>query len=144
MSALRLRVQREPSTDEHTMGELLASIDGGPWTHVCWTLEDVVREVAGKPVAEWKVHGRTAIPAGTYSVVLTPSARFRRMLPLLERVPGFSGVRIHGGNTADDTEGCILVAHRKTADRIYGTAEAEVMRMIRAAGGTAMIEVVGA
>lgn len=67
-----------------------------------WTCEDAVREGP-------KVHGETAIPAGHYNVRITYSPRFKRPLPLLMNVQGFEGVRIHPGNTASDTEGCILV-----------------------------------
>jgi hypothetical protein len=75
----------------------------------CWTLEDRVREIPGKPVAEWKVQNRTAIPTGTYAVRRTFSGRFQKMLPLLLNVPGFTGIRIHAGNTHENTEGCILL-----------------------------------
>ena len=96
-------VIREPSKDGATIGGL--SVDG-KW--LCWTCEDAVREVPGQPVGEWKVAGKTAIPAGTYGVLVTMSGRFGRLLPLLVDVPGFTGIRIHPGNTAADTEGCIL------------------------------------
>ena len=78
----------------------------------CLTLEDQIRERPGVPVSAWKVPKETAIPAGRYLVRLTLSARFGRVLPLLEDVPGFSGIRIHTGNVIEDTEGCILVGRR--------------------------------
>jgi hypothetical protein len=53
--------------------------------------------------------GRSAIPEGRYAVVITYSPKLEQWLPLLLNVPKFSGIRIHAGNTAEDTEGCILV-----------------------------------
>lgn len=75
----------------------------------CWTLEDKVREILGRPVAEWKVQNQTAIPVGEYEVKLTFSNRFQKVLPLLLDVPGFTGVRFHSGNTKEHTDGCPLV-----------------------------------
>lgn len=76
---------------------------------ICYTLEDKVREITGEPVSTWKVQNQTAIPVGVYPVIITMSARFRIRLPLLVDVPGFSGIRIHTGNSSANTEGCILV-----------------------------------
>jgi len=90
--------------DEYTIGEL--SVDG---KFECFTLEDTVREIETRPVAEWKIKDRTAIPRGTYGVTITFSNRFRKPLPLLLKVPGFEGIRIHAGNHSGNTEGCILV-----------------------------------
>jgi hypothetical protein len=116
---MNLTLRRQPSGIDSTIGEL--SIDGAV---ECFTLEDVVREVPGKPVSEWKVPKETAIPAGTYNVIINESARFKRPLPLLVNVPGFSGVRIHPGNTSEDTEGCILVGSQVNGDAIIESRKA--------------------
>jgi hypothetical protein len=103
-----LEVRREPSANRCTLGSLY--VDG---EFECFTLEGVIREVALQPVAVWKIPGETAIPSGTYQVIVNMSNRFQRLLPLLVDVPGFAGVRIHSGNCAADTEGCILVGRRR-------------------------------
>ena len=86
---------------------------------LCYTCEDVVREGPGRPVAEWKVYGRTAIPSGIYRVLMTYWAKAGRDVPWLQDVPGFTGILIHRGSTDADTEGCILVGERTDGTRIY-------------------------
>lgn len=79
---------------------------------ICETLEDEDRGLCMtdklESVKARKIKGQTAIPVGTYQVVWSYSPRFKKMLPLLMGVPGYEGIRIHVGNRAKDTEGCIL------------------------------------
>lgn len=104
---MKLRLERQIFRNDCTIGELTVDAQ-----EECWILEDKDRKVEENPQA--KVHGETAIPRGTYNVVITPSPRFQRDLPLLENVPGFEGIRIHPGNFASDTEGCLLPGKNHT------------------------------
>ena len=119
---MHLRVIREPSTAAATLGILL--IDG---VFACWTLEDVVRPV--------KIFGETAIPAGRYDVRLSLSQRFQKVLPELLAVPGYSGIRVHGGNGALDTQGCVLVGRKRMTNGVLESKLAlmEVMEYLRRA-----------
>jgi hypothetical protein len=104
---MRLKLARKWFTEKATCGILYVNDK-----FFCYTIEDVVR-----PAGE-KVNGKTAIPWGTYKVVVTYSNRFQKPLPLLINVPNFVGVRIHSGNQAGDTEGCILVGMTHSANWI--------------------------
>jgi hypothetical protein len=132
-----LRLIREPTLEGVTLGSLYLN---GVW--FCWVLEDAIREVPGVPVAQWKVRGQTAIPAGHYAFILSPSARFGRVLPELLKVPGFSAVRIHRGNTIEDTDGCLLVGTGRTARSVTGSrvAEVKLMQALTPDGGWITVE----
>ena len=93
---------RDDCTEQRTLGTMVF-----PDGYVCQTLEDPVRP------AGVKVMGDTAIPSGTFQVTITRSKRFQKMLPLLNNVPGFGGVRIHPGNGIGDTAGCVLVGTQR-------------------------------
>ena len=93
---MKIEVERKLYTEQSTIGEL--SIDG---KFFCYTLEDTVRQPGVK------VYSKTAIPSGAYEVTLTHSPKFGRLMPLLNNVPNYVGVRIHSGNDANDTEGCL-------------------------------------
>lgn len=102
---MELELKRDEVQNSHcTFGRLY--VDG---VLECETLEDPVREIEYTPVVDWKVKGDTAIPRGRYRIIINHSQRFNKDMPLLLNVPGFEGIRIHSGNTAADTEGCILV-----------------------------------
>lgn len=134
-----IRMARREYFDDTAIGE--TSIDGKRFGYC---LEDAVREIPGQPVESWKIHGKTAIPTGEYRVVLAMSPRFKRIMPTILDVPGFYGVRIHGGNSSDDTEGCPLFAARRIGDRkVQGSQEAELTALIKEAGGTATLIVEG-
>lgn len=113
---MKLELIRKKFGLNATIGELL--VDG---KFECFILEDVVREVPGVPVEKWKIPGKTAIPQGTYKVILTMSNRFKRILPLLVDVPGYTGVRIHPGNTAENTEGCLLPGAQAGYDKVLNS-----------------------
>src|SRR5262245_45215773 len=97
---LELQLTRFAYTRFWTLGQLYANSD-----FLCFALEDPDRLQFSLP----KLATRTAIPAGRYQVLMTMSHRFGRIMPQLVDVPGFSGIRIHPGNTAQNTEGCILL-----------------------------------
>lgn len=123
---MHLLLTRRWFTERSTIGTL--DVDG---TFVCHTLEDRVRRDDPTTVADegQKVAGTTAIPAGRYRVMLTESDRViagslwsprpDNKLPLLVDVRGFTGIRIHSGNTDRNTEGCILVGRVRAVDAIF-------------------------
>ena len=108
---MELKLKRLHKTNNSTIGELFINNK-----FECYTLEDIERES--------KVYGKTAIPKGRYEVVMTMSNRFKVVLPLLLKVPNFEGIRIHAGNTASNTEGCILLGQTRSTDFIGASRKA--------------------
>ncbi len=108
---MHLHLLRTKLTPNETLGTM--TVDG---RHFCYTLEDAVR-----PIGQ-KIEGRTAIPAGPYTVIVSWSPRFKMQMPLLlgndQFTKNWSGVRIHSGNSATDTEGCILVGYRTAGNEL--------------------------
>jgi len=90
-------------------------VDG---TTQCFTLEDVARPLGVK------IPGKTCISAGEYRITIDYSTRFKRPMPHILMVPLFTGVRIHAGNVAENTEGCILVGLERMPDIIMRSREA--------------------
>jgi hypothetical protein len=128
---MEIKIKRIYLTETTSIGEL--RINGG---FFCWTLEDKVREPKARPTEElhawvksWKVQNSTAIPRGRYKLEITWSNRFGLLLPVLNDVPGFTGIRIHPGNSFKDTEGCILLGLEKGKDVIYKSRLAQRLFM---------------
>ena len=121
---MKLKLIRKYKGSEYTIGDLYIN---GRW--FCNTLEDVVRNLPDKcPKTPYqckeKVYGKTAIPSGTYKVILSYSNKFKKILPELLNVPHFTGIRIHSGNTADDSLGCILVGYNKVKGKVINSRDA--------------------
>lgn len=127
MELLVVRYHKKPN---YTIGKLF--ING---EYFCDTLEDTDRGLANtmptSQIQAAKRKGTTAIPTGRYLMELTVSPRFGRTLPVLIGVKGFDGIRIHRGNTHEDTEGCILVGENKAVGKVLNSANTEEQLMDR-------------
>lgn len=117
--------------DRNIIGDLHTNSD-----FFCYTLEDEIRADG------IKVYGLTCIDAGIYDFEITYSNKFKRDMILIKSVPRFSGIRIHGGNTSDDTLGCPLVAFNTNYKKIWGTAERELKQLVFENGGKGKIEII--
>lgn len=122
---MELTLCRRWLTEASTVGELY--VDG---VRECYVLED--RHRPNEP----KVKGATCIPCGRYEVRITWSPKFKRDIPLLIDVPGFDGVRIHPGNTASDTEGCLLPGRVRHGESVKVSVHAYVDLLAKLAGAS--------
>lgn len=127
---MTLTLQRLLSDAHRTHGDLF--IDG-KWE--CFTLEDVVRET--------KIYGETAIPEGLYKITMEHSQRFGPGTLTVNNVPGFTGVRIHAGNTEADTHGCPLVGMIRADASILRSRDAlkSLKSKVAAADGEVWLEI---
>lgn len=135
---LQFILTREPTTSKGTAGVFQILVDGKEVAKF-YSLEDPVRDV--------KVWGDTAIPKGTYKVGIRYSNRFKKKLPSIKDVPGFEGILIHGGNTKEDTHGCILLGTKRISTAsipkiaVCAPAVAEVLRTLKEHGDTAELTI---
>ena len=135
-----IEVNRYSYTDTTTIGRL--NIDG---KFFCYTLEDTTR---GRNV---KIQGKTAIPEGVYKVIITYSPKYKKDMPLIYNQNdlsleadgiSFTGLRMHGGNDHDDTEGCILVAKNYVnQNTIQGSQSEAITRKLKELGGEGYIKI---
>ena len=116
----QLLLQRFDFRDESTISHLF--LDGSPFCDIC---EDKDRGLDSKmslaEIKRLKVPGKTAIPYGEYEIIITYSPRFKKNLPLLLKVPGYEGVRMHPGNTHKDTDGCLLPGKDSKNGTVYNS-----------------------
>jgi hypothetical protein len=120
---MKLKLIRTDKTEISTIGELFVNDK-----FECFILEDKDRGLTSNmeldEIKEDKVTAKTAIPKGTYTIAITYSNRFKQYLPILMNVPCFEGIRIHSGNTADHTEGCLLPGNARTKDKVLDSRNA--------------------
>lgn len=130
----------------YTIGKMY--IDG---VFFCNTLEDtdrgLMQGMSVGEIARIKVAGRTAIPVGDYKIILQWSPRFRKVLPTILNVKGYSGVRMHAGNTSKNTDGCPLFGDAdedNIRDWVSNSRKRfnEFLQKLKAAGGEADLHIV--
>lgn len=142
---MNIKLKRRYFCDEYTIGSLYINDK-----YFCDTLEDPNRDINknGKfDNGEIKIKGNTCIPFGKYKIIVNLSPKFKRELPRLLNVPSFEGVLIHRGNTAKDTEGCILVGENKIKGKvinstIYEQKLVNILKEIQSKGEQITIEIV--
>lgn len=129
---MELRLERIALRSEYTIGKLY--VDG---EYVCDTIEDTVRDLDkdGKFMnGEVKIAGKTAIPYGRYEITMKVKSpkysnfskyswakKYDGYLPRLLNVPHFDGVLIHVGNSALDSEACVLVGENKVVGKVINS-----------------------
>ena len=121
---MQLRLRRLYQKDDYTIGPLY--ING---QYFCDILEDSVRDLNKDgdllDEGEGKIPSKTAIPYGSYDIILSMSPKFGRVLPLLLNVKHFEGVRIHRGRTAANSAGCLIPGENKKPGEVINSAKYE-------------------
>ena len=117
---MELLLKRHTFKPTYTIGKLFLNSK-----YFCDVIEDTVRDLNMDgdldDYGEGKVYGKTAIPYGRYEVKLTMSNRFNKVLPILIGVKGFEGIRIHSGNTEQDSLGCLVVGENKEVGKVLNS-----------------------
>lgn len=142
---MELLLERKYPKNNYTISNLF--ING---KFYCNTIEDVVRDINKNGTfdcGEFKISGHTAIPYGKYEIQVTYSPKFKRKLPLLLNVKHFEGIRIHRGNTAKDSSGCLIPGENTKRGMVLNSTkyELELTNLIESAnkrGEKVIIEII--
>lgn len=117
---MEIELRRIAKKNNYTIGKVY--IDG---EYFCDSLEDkdrgLTQDMSLTEIKNKKVYGKTAIPTGTYTVTWNYSNKFKKNMPLIGNVLGFSGIRIHAGNSEGDSYGCILLGENKVVGRVINS-----------------------
>lgn len=115
---MKIKLVRTKGSADYTEGKMYIND-----VFECYTVEDAERKD--------KIQNKTAIPKGTYEVIMSKSTRFNKIMPEVLNVPNFTGIRIHAGNTSKDTEGCIIVGavNSKWDDDFVGSSVVAIKRL---------------
>lgn len=131
---MNILVKRIAKKDQYTIGKFY--IDG---KYFCDTIEDKDRGInSNMPleiIKKAKVANKTAIPTGVYDLTVKiqspkylKSSTFvtycKAYMPRILNVPGFDGILIHTGNTAEDSSGCIILGYNKQVGKVLNSMDA--------------------
>lgn len=118
---MEIIIERAWKKADYTIGRLFVNGE-----RICESLEDTDRGLKSSftdaAIKAIKIAGKTAIPTGTYKVVLSVSPKFKNkswamkyggLVPEIVGVKGYVGIRFHPGANAEQTEGCPLVGENK-------------------------------
>lgn len=131
---LHFLLDRKWRKDTYTIGRLYVNGE-----FLCNTIEDVDRKLnqnmSATEIQKIKVMAETAIPTGTYAMRVSMSPKFKRELVEIVNVPAFSGIRIHRGNTAQDSAGCVIVGENTSKGRLTNSTkyELQITEMVKKA-----------
>lgn len=140
---MQVVIWRKYRKEQYTIGRLY--IDG---KYFCDTLEDtdrgLMQYMSVAEIMNDKIAGKTAIPVGDYKITRTYSPRFKRLVPQIMNVKAYAGVRIHSGNTAADTEGCILLGENTQKGKVLNSRKwvQKFETLLQVEGGTCDLHIV--
>ena len=119
---MELKLIRKYRKTDYTIGILYVNNK-----YFCEILEDTDRglkdSMSLEEIKKIKIKDQTCIPYGKYQILMTYSPKYKKIMPLVNNVKGFEGIRIHSGNTNKDTSGCLLPGFNKIKGQVINSRE---------------------